>query len=92
LEKPRTTKEHLKILENSSHVVLAIETDNGRVVGFVTAISDILQSALIPFLEVLPQYRKQRIGTALVSRMLRKLKGRPATNLMCDAPPQKYYS
>lgn len=91
-KKPHTTKEHLKILENSNHIVLAIDTDAGRVVGFITAISDMVQSAFIPLLEVLPQYRKHGIGTSLVSQMLCKLKGIPAIDLMCDVPLQKFYS
>ena len=84
-KKPHTPEDHLKI-------VLAVDTDSHRVVGFITALTDKMQSAFIPLLEVLPDYRKQGIGTALVSRMLEKLKGIPAIDLTCDAELQKFYS
>ncbi|MBM3240008.1 GNAT family N-acetyltransferase [Candidatus Poribacteria bacterium] len=91
-KKPYTPEDHLKILENSDHIVLAVDTDTHRVVGFITALTDKVQSAFIPLLEVLPAYRKQGIGIALVSRMLEKLKGIPAIDLICDAELQKFYS
>lgn len=31
---PRTPEEHRRILGNSEHIVLAVDTDSGRVVGF----------------------------------------------------------
>ena len=58
-KKPRTPEEHLEILKNSNHIILAIDSDNGKVVGFITALTDTIQSAFIPLLEVLPEYRKQ---------------------------------
>jgi ribosomal protein S18 acetylase RimI-like enzyme len=90
-KKPHTPEDHLKILENSDYVVLAVDTDTHRVVGFITALTDKVQSAFISLLEVLPDYRKQGIGTALVSKMLEKLKGIPAIDLICDAELQKFY-
>ena len=90
--KPRTPKEHLQILKNSDHVVLAINTETDNVVGFVSALTDGIQSAFIPLLEVLPAYRKRGIGTALISRMLHILKGIPAIDVMCDPPMQTFYS
>ena len=32
-KKPRTSAEHLEILKNSNHIVLAIDSDVGKVVG-----------------------------------------------------------
>ena len=90
--RPRTPAEHMKILEGSDHIVLAIDTDTGRVVGFVTALTDGVQAAFIPLLEVLPAYRKRGIGTALVTRMLDKLKGIPAIDLTCDPDLQCFYT
>lgn len=87
---PRTPEEHLRILGGSDHVVLAI--DDGRVVGFVTALSDGIQSAFIPLLEVLPEYRGRGIGTELVRRMLEKLAPIPCVDLTCDPEVQPFYA
>lgn len=91
-KKPHTPEGHLKILHNSDHIVLAIDRERNRVVGFITALTDDVQSAFIPLLEVLPDYRRQGIGSELVSRMLRKLAGIPAIDLSCDPDVQKFYS
>jgi GNAT superfamily N-acetyltransferase len=81
---------HLRLLEGSDHVVLALD-DAGRVVGFITAISDGVLSAYIPLLEVLPEYQGRGIGGDLVRRMLEKLDGLYMIDLLCDAPLQPYY-
>ena len=91
-KKPRTPEEHLEILKNSNHIVLAIDSDKGKVIGFITALTDRVQSAFIPLLEVRPGYRKRGIGNALVSRMLERLKGIPAIDLTCDPALQRFYS
>lgn len=90
--KPRSKEDHLKILQNSDHILLAIDTDTNQVVGFVTALSDDVQSAFIPLLEVLSDYRGQKIGSNLMLRMLKKLKGIPAIDVICDPELQKFYS
>jgi len=90
--KPLSTETHLAILKNSDHVLLAIDPDRGKVVGFVTAISDGIQAAFIPLLEVLPAYRGKGIGTVLMSRMLNKLRGIPAVDLTCDPSLQGFYA
>lgn len=89
---PRTPEEHLEMLKNSTHVMLAIDTETDRVVGLVTALTDHVQAAFIPLLEVLPEYQHQGIGTELVSRMLQKLKGIPCIDLTCDPAMQKFYA
>lgn len=86
---PPSPETHLRILRGSSHIVLAL--DNGRVVGFVNAISDNVLSAYIPLLEVLPDYRSQGIGTELVRRMLRQLDGFYMIDLTCDPEIQSFY-
>ncbi len=91
-KKPLSPETHLAILKNSDHVVLAIDPEAGTVVGFVTAISDGIQAAFIPLLEVLPACRGKGIGTALMSRMLGKLRGIPAVDLTCDPSLQKFYA
>ncbi len=87
---PRTPEEHLKILERSDHVVIAI--DGGRVIGFVTALSDGIQTAFIPLLEVLPEYQNCGIGTELVRRMLETLAAIPCVDLTCDPDLQPFYA
>jgi len=59
---PPSPETHLRLLTNSDEVVLAVDDDSGAVVGFITAISDRVLSAYIPFLEVLPEYRGRGIG------------------------------
>lgn len=91
-KRPRTPEDHLSLLENSDHIVLAVDTDRHRVVGFVTALTDSVQAAFIPLLEVLPGYRGQGIGSALMSRMLDRLQGIPAIDLTCHPEMQKFYA
>lgn len=81
---------HLEILHGSDHVVIARD-DGGRVVGFVTAISDGVLSAFIPLLEVLPEHRGQGIGSELVRRMLAELDGLYMVDLVCDPELEPFY-
>jgi hypothetical protein len=54
---PPSPETHLKLLANSNYIVLAVDDETGNIVGFITAISDGVLSAYIPFLEVLPAYQ-----------------------------------
>lgn len=81
----------LKILEQSAHVVIAVETDSGRMVGFVNAISDGLMSAYIPLLEVLPDYQHRGLGSELVRRMLDELSHYYMIDLSCDESLVPFY-
>jgi ribosomal protein S18 acetylase RimI-like enzyme len=54
-----TPAKHLDLLRNSSHIVLAVDTQTKKVVGFITAITDKTLAAYIPFLEVLPAYKRR---------------------------------
>jgi ribosomal protein S18 acetylase RimI-like enzyme len=87
---PPSPERHLELLRGSAHVVLARDED-GRVVGFVTAISDGVLSAYIPLLEVLPEYQGRGIGTELMRRMLAKLRGLYMVDLSCDAALEPFY-
>lgn len=82
---------HLKILQNSDYVILAIDDSTGDVVGFVNAISDGVISAYIPLLEVLPKYQGRGIGNELMNRMLDKLGDIYMIDLMCDEKTQDFY-
>ena len=90
-KKPPSPESHLQILRNSDYVRLAVDSESQRVVGFVTAITDHVQSAFIPLLEVLPEYQNQGIGTELMNRMLGKLEEIPSIDLCCDPPLQPFY-
>jgi ribosomal protein S18 acetylase RimI-like enzyme len=89
---PPSPETHLRLLEHSDHVLLALDGDTGHVVGFVTAISDGVLSAYIPFLEVLPGHRGQGIGSELMRRMPDPLSGLYIVDLLCDAELQSFYA
>ena len=86
---PPGPRDHLRILRGSGHALVAM--DGGRVVGFITAITDGTLAAYIPLLEVLPEYRGRGIGSELVRRMLGRLGGLNMVDLMCDAPLRPFY-
>ena len=81
---PPSTATHLRILQSSAVVILAVDDESGRVVGFVTAISDGVLAAYIPLLEVLPGYRGRGIGRELMRRVLDALAGLYMIDLVCD--------
>jgi ribosomal protein S18 acetylase RimI-like enzyme len=82
---------HLKLLQNSSKVVIALDVHTNQVVGFITAISDGILSAYIPFLEVLPEYKNKGIGKELVKQMLNELNDIYMVDLCCDGDLVPYY-
>jgi len=88
---PHTPEQHLEILRNSDHVLLALDTKENRVVGFITALTDHIQSAFIPMLEVLPEYQGQGIGTRLTRMMLERVEHIQAIDLSCDKHLQPFY-
>ncbi len=88
---PPCPQTHLKLLQNSAHVVLAVDEETGNVVGFVTAISDEVLTAHIPLLEVLPAYQGRGIGGELMRRVLEQLSKLYAVDLLCDPELQAFY-
>jgi ribosomal protein S18 acetylase RimI-like enzyme len=88
---PHGPEAHRVILQNSSHAWLAIDDQADRVVGFVTALTDGVQAAFIPLLEVLPAWQHQGIGTELMRRMLTTLGSLPVIDLTCDPRLQPFY-
>ena len=90
-QRPVSGQEHLKVLAGSQRVLLAIDEETGKVVGFVTAITDGLLTAYIPLLEVLPKYRRQGIGTTLMKRMAKELADLYTIDLICDAALEPFY-
>jgi ribosomal protein S18 acetylase RimI-like enzyme len=87
---PPSPMTHHRILANSAAIVLA-RSEDGTVVGFITAVSDGVSCAYIPHLEVLPAYQGQGIGTALVNQMLAKLRHLYMIDLVCDPSVQPFY-
>lgn len=81
---------HVQLLRKSDHQIIAVNEEN-EVVGFITAITDGVLSAYIPFLEVLPEYQDRGIGKELVKRMLEKLKDFYMIDLSCDPDVQPFY-
>jgi GNAT superfamily N-acetyltransferase len=83
--------QHLAVLRGSFRVVLALDNHNGRAVGFVNMIGDGVLTAFIPWLEVLPEYQGQGIGTELMRRVL-DCAQLYSIDLVCDEPLLPYYA
>lgn len=81
----------LRILESSDHIALAREGETGRVVGFITAISDGVSAAYIPHLEVIESMQGQGIGSELTRRMVDRLRSLYMVDLVCDPDLQPFY-
>ena len=88
---PPSMKKHMDLLRNSDYLWLAIEDSTGEVIGFITAISDKVLSAYIPFLEVLPNYQHRGIASQLVKLMLNTLKDLYMIDLLCDEELVSFY-
>lgn len=91
---PPSPETHLRLLRGSAAVVLARDgepSQDGPVVGFITAVTDGVLAAYIPLLEVLPEYQERGIGGELVRRMLSRLSDYYMVDLLCDTDLQPYY-
>ena len=88
---PPSPQTHLRLLRQSTHVILAVDSETGQVVGFITAVSDRILAAYIPLLEVLPAYQGRGIGSQLVRRMLHRLERLYMIDLVCDAALEPFY-
>jgi ribosomal protein S18 acetylase RimI-like enzyme len=88
---PPAPETHLRILNRSDYVFVAVDEETGQVVGFITAISDGVLSAYIPLLEVLKPFQNQGIGTKLMLRMLDQLNGLYMIDLLCDFELEHFY-
>jgi len=88
---PPSKEMHFCLLHNSDAIVLAVDEDSKGVVGFITAISDQVLSAYIPFVEVLSEYRSQGIGKKLVRLLLDRLRDYYMIDLHCDEDLQGFY-
>jgi len=86
---PPSPERHLALLRGSSHVVLAV--DEGRIVGFVTAISDAVLAAYIPLLEVRREWRGKGAGSELVRRIIAALDALYMIDVVCDPELIPFY-
>lgn len=90
-EHPFPPETHLRMLTQSDLAQVAIDSETGRVVGFIGALTDHVQGAFITLLEVLPAYQGQGIGQALMEQMLDRLSHIQTIELMCDADLVPFY-
>ena len=88
---PPSAERHLAILQGSEVAIVAVDAVTADVVGFVTAVGDGALSAFIPLLEVLPDWRGRGIGSELMRRVLARLGGRYAVDLVCDPELVPFY-
>lgn len=80
-----------KSIENADYIALAIDKDRGKLAGYITAISDKVLSAYIPFLEVEKEYQGQGVGRTLVEKLLEQLKDIYMIDVVCDKKVAGFY-
>jgi ribosomal protein S18 acetylase RimI-like enzyme len=90
-KKPLSINQIKELVANSSFKVLVIDDTNKKIVGIITALSDNVNWAFIPYLEVLPEYQRQGIGTDLMKRMLANLANINCIDLTCDPEMRPFY-
>ena len=88
----RPTSDTLLRLLNASPVrVLAMDSTNGKCIGYVTALTDGVLFGYVSSLEVLPEYQGRGIGKSLMGRVLDQLQDLYAVDLVCDEDVQPFY-
>ncbi len=90
-KQPLTALQLRTIIKNSTYTILAVDKAQKKIVGIITALSDKLHWAFIPYLEVIAEYQKQGIGKRLMELMLEKTKDMACTDLTCDREMQAFY-
>lgn len=87
---PPSPETHLRILEGSDRIVLALDEDD-RVIGFITALTDGVLSAFIPLLEVVETRQGEGIGSELVRRLITELGDLYIVDAMTDPDIVSFY-
>ena len=77
---------------NADYIVLAIDIEKKKLAGYITALSDRVLAAYIPFLEVEKGYRRKGIGHALLAKMLEELRDLYMIDLVCDKDVAGFYA
>ena len=90
-KKPLSRTELIQLLENSTYKIIAYDESGKKIVGIITALSDYINWAFIPYLEVLPLYQGKGIGRKLLEKMLYKLEKITCIDLTCDEGIQPFY-
>lgn len=86
---PPTPEKLIEVMRGSYRRVWAVR--DGRVIGYINAISDGVLNAFIPWLEVHPEHQGQGVGAQLVRRIVADLEGMYAVDLCCDPDLLPYY-
>jgi ribosomal protein S18 acetylase RimI-like enzyme len=81
----------LKILERSTHLILARDTAPPTVCGYITVLSDRVACGYISSLEVRPAYRNNGIGSELVRRMVGEINVDGGVYLTCAPALAPFY-
>jgi ribosomal protein S18 acetylase RimI-like enzyme len=80
-----------EILERSYAFIIAFDTNQRTVIGFVTAISDGIFAAFIPLIEVKPEYQRMGIGKEMLRRVETRLASMYSIDLVCDSHLDRFY-
>ena len=86
---PPSKKTRSKLLIGSDLIITVRE--NGKLVGFLTAISDGVMHAFITLVEVLEPYQGKGIGRALLARAISHFKGYYDIVLITDPDKGGFY-
>lgn len=81
----------LQSIEKADYAVLAIDEEKNKIIGYITAITDHVLSAYIPFLEVDKSYQKQGIGTLLLQKILEQIGDLYMIDLIADKDKASFY-
>ncbi len=79
-----------RLVKNSSHFVVAHDGGH-RCIGYITGLTDAVLFSYISSLEVLPEFKGQGIGRALVEKLLELMPPVYAVDLVCDTDVQPFY-
>lgn len=86
---PPSAETLIRVMDGGYRRVWALS--DGRVVGYVNAISDGVLNAFIPWLEVHPEFQDQGVGAELIRRIVAELDGMYAIDVCCDAELVGWY-
>lgn len=89
-QKPNETTLRTSI-QCADYVVLAIDRKKNKLVGYITAITDHVLVAYIPFLEVEKHYQRRGIGRILLDTLLEEIGDLYMIDLACDKKLANFY-